>query len=943
ATAEQKAFFNSKVLPILEASCFSCHGGEDKLKGEFRITSREGLIRGGELGPGLDLQQPGRSLVLEMLSWSDADYEMPPKGKLPDAELAILQQWVEMGAPYDPAKEIKGAADEHAGFVVTDADRNWWAYKPVERPDIPGDQPNPIDAFIDAKIDEVGLAKSPRADAPTVIRRAFYNLIGLPPSFEEMETWETRFAQNWNVAISDLIDDLLARPQYGEKWARHWLDLMRYADTNGFERDNPKPHIWRYRDYVVSAFNADVPYNRFILEQLAGDELEEVSYNSLAATGYHRLMQWDDEPADGLQHKYDVLDDNVRTTTEAFLATTVGCARCHDHKADPVSQKDYFAFMSFFHGVSNYSTRGSIRQWAEPAEVVRLEAEKSEKLANLNQQLRTMEQQILAAADENEIRVKRKSGNGRVLIADATKGKVRWRYTTNSPDPEWNRIGFLDKGWPLTPVGGFGNDESNNLWNTPDIWMNASFGLKEVPKNLDLRIYHESEIEVFLNGKLIFSETGSTADFKIVSLDEDALAALQTGKNFFSVHCRRISDTQYIDIGLSEPAGDMAIDYLAMANKPAPGLREALKAKHNDDVLGAYVRISNQLKNVADTPVGTPLNTVAERGPNVAPLHVHVRGSAHAKGDLVEPAFPEVVSLGQNVQLAALEDSSGRRRALAEWIASPENPLTARVMVNRLWQHQVGRGICRSTSDFGRLGEKPTHPEFLDYLASEFIANGWSLKAIQKLLMTSEAWQRSSAASEAGQLKDPRNDTFWRGNRRRLSAEELRDSLLGVSGQLNLKIGGPSVYPPIPDEVRQTASRPDAAWGRGSEEDAGRRSLYVYSKRSLREPFLADFDAADTDVAVAVRFETIVPTQALGMLNSAFVNDQATRFAKRLESEQLENLEATINRAYELALTRPPTAAELVTLTDLHSELGEDGLQSLCLIILNLNEFAYLD
>jgi hypothetical protein len=594
---------------------------------------------------------------------------------------------------------------------VSARDRAYWAYRPVQRPEVPRVQNkawvrNPIDAFILAKLEARGLAPAPPSDRVALARRLYYDLIGLPPTPKEIDCF---VQDNTTGAYENLIDRLLASPHYGEKWARHWLDLVRYAETNGFEFDRPKPFAWRYRDYVIEAFNQDKPYDEFVREQVAGDILDAVTPQTLIATGYYRLGQWDSGAADRLLQRYDVLDGIVSTTGQAFLGMSIGCARCHDHKADPIPQRDYYRLLGFFHNITD------------------------------------------------------------------------------------------------------------------------------------------------MNGKNL---------------------------------TRRVA---------------------AVRDRPAM------------EVL-----------------------CVAERGQN--PTSVLLRGNPRAPGERVEPGVPEVLSAGK--QAAA----TGGRLALARWLTDPTNPLTASVMVNRLWQHHFGRGIVPIPNDFGKLGDAPTHRELLDWLASEFVAGGWRIKRMHRLIMTSNAYRMSSQANDRALRLDPANTLLWRFAMRRLTAEEVRDSILAVSGRLNPKMGGPSTYPPIPKEVLAGQSRPGQGWPTSPAEEASRRSVYIHVKRSLLVPMLAQFDLADTDASCPVRFTTTVPTQALGMINGDFSNEQAAALAQRLTNETPEGLDAQVRRALRLTIGRVPSADEVAKdvafVRDLQQQrrLGHtEALRLYCLLVLNANEFFYLD
>lgn len=960
-----QAFYKEKVYPLLKSNCFKCHGAEAHLKSDFRLTSREGLVHGGHFGPGYNKKDPAASTILTMTSYEDADHEMPPKGKLSDENLALLKAWVEMGAPYDPALEIKGSAKERRGFTVSEEDRNWWAYRPISNaapPEVDEEwAKNGIDAFIKAQLDRENLVPNERATPEVLIRRLYFDLIGLPPTPKAVEEFVAASTANPEVAYAALVEDLLTRPQYGEKWARHWLDIVRYAETNGFERDNPKPHIWRYRDYVIDAFNSDKPYDQFMIEQIAGDEIPNPTKQSIIATGYHRLMQWDDEPADRKQHVYDVLADNVQVTTEAFLATTVGCARCHDHKADPVSQKDFYSFMAFYGAVTHYNTQGTIVHYATPEEKEQFEKTQDAAISRLNVKKRKLEDELLAFLEKTN---KAPAGKAapKTFVDDARGRGATWSYTTLKPTDDWSEIGFINKSWYKAP-GGFGAGNPPNSviktdWKTDNIWMRTNFGLKHIPNSLVMEIYHDEDVEVYLNGHLIYEASGFTTDYELIELDEKALGVIQTGKNVVAVHCRNTGGGQNIDLALrTAPSEGLGITELVSGNR-GQKLAAEVKKSVGRDVVGEYNATVNELAGWRSRKPGTPLNVVTERAQSIPPMHIHLRGSAHAFGEEVSPGIPAVLGSENSEPLPLVASAvqrdgrltSGRRLELAKWMASPDNVITPRVMVNRIWQHHFGRGIVPSTSDFGQLGEKPTHPELLDWLASQFVEKGWSMKEMHRLMLLSKTYQMSSEGNSANLASDPQNNHFWRYSMRRLTAEELRDTMLSVTGRLNPQTHGPWVYPPLPPEVLATSSKPDKVWPiSNNEEDHFRRSLYVHVKRSLRHQMLADFDQAETDTACAVRFATTVPTQALTMLNSKFVNDQAQVFAARMRSGG-KDVRTQIATGLELALQRKAAADEIDYLEGFHGKLQsemnlspEEALDRVALLTLNLNEFIYLD
>jgi mono/diheme cytochrome c family protein len=796
------AFFEQEVLPLLKARCFKCHG-DGKVRGNLRLTSREGILKGGDLGPAVILARPEDSNLLRAINRKDG-LEMPPSGKLPPKEIETLTRWVKAGLPWPQAPGAQPGGLEAAGGRPT-----YWAYQPVRRPAVPRVKnpawvQTPLDAFVLAQLETHGLAPAPPADRVALIRRATYDLIGLPPTPEQVDAFVRDRAPD---AYGSLLDRLLASPQYGEKWGRHWLDLVRFAETNGYERDGPKPFAWRYRDYVIRSFNADKPYDRFLKEQLAGDELPDGGAEAVIATGYYRLGLWDDEPADPMQARYDELDDYVATTAQVFLAMTMNCARCHDHKIDPIPQKDYYQLLAFFQDVPHFS-------------------------------------------DTREVR-------SRFNLTDVTPPEIRVTY-----EPELRR--------------------------------------REARK-----------------AELIAEMT---------RIEDDAIRKMP-------------AEDQRAAEGVDRPQV----------------IERQLKKFLTPEQDAAYTRLQKELKALRKRrePARQELAlSVNHCTVNPVPTQVLMRGNPHAPGARVEPAFPAVFCRPAPTMPPPGPGarSSGRRTVLAEWIASPDNPLTARVLVNRLWQHHFGRGIVPTPNDFGRFGEPPTHPELLDWLASEFLAGGWRMKRLHKLLMLSNAYQMSSRASADGLRQDPANRLFWRFNMRRLSAEEVRDSMLAVSGRLNLRAGGPSVYPPIPKEVLAGQSRPGEGWEKSSPEEAARRSVYAYVKRSLLVPILSQHDQADTDSSCPVRYTTTVPTQALGMLNGEFTQEEAAALAERLRGEAPGNLEAQVRQAARLTTGHEPTPSDLrkdmtfIGEAQARDNLSEwEALRRYCLLALNTNEFLYLD
>lgn len=810
-TAEQVAFYERQVLPLLQQHCLKCHGADGKAKGELNLATRAAILHGGESGPVVDLKNPAASLLLKALHYKDDNYKMPPKGKLSDADIAIFEKWVADGLPVT-ADRMGDAAVKPKGGLITEEARRYWAYQPVKRPPVPvSNSPlarswvrTPIDAFILAKLEARGLTPVKLADKAILIRRAYYDLTGLPPTPEEIDA----FVNDTDPAAWEkLVDKLLASPHYGEKWGRHWLDVVRYCETNGYERDGPKPFVWRYRDYVIRSFNDDKPYDQFIKEQLAGDEMPGYNPDAIIATGYYRLGTWDDEPADPELAIFDGYDDIVATTGQAFLATTFNCARCHEHKADPIPQADYYKLVAFFRDIRPFSETRDVRS--------------------------------------------------KFNLTDITPPEQRARYEAEL-------------------------------------------------KKREARVAEITRLMEAIEDTII----------KTLPAEDQRAAE-----------------------GLDRPQ--------VVAGKVVPKLEGQQKEQYT-----ALQKERDTLKKKLDPPDRQLALSVNNCDVRPKPTHVLIRGSPQAKGKEVKPGFPEVFGLPDPVipEPKPGARTSGRRSVLAAWIASKDNPLTARVFVNRVWQYHFGRSIVPTANDFGKLGEPPTHPELLDWLAAEFMDGGWTLKRLHKLIMTSTVYQLASVGDADNLKADPANTLLWRFNMRRLTGEEIRDSILAVSGNLNLKMFGPSTYPPIPKEVLAGQSVPGQGWPTSPPAEANRRSIYAHVKRSLRVPILIGFDQPDPDSSCPVRYVTTVPTQSLGLLNGDFANEQAAALARRLQTEAPDDLAAQVRRAIRLTTGRLPGADEvkkdlafIQKLKQQHKLDDHAALTRYALLCLNTNEFVYLD
>ncbi len=960
---EALKFFETRIRPLLAENCYQCHG-EKKQRGSLRLDSLATILEGGDRGPALIPGQPEKSLILKAVSHADPDFKMPPTKKLAREQIADLTEWVKMGAPWPGGGKATAAAAPRKGEkVITDQDRAHWAFQPIKRSAIPtpkrlaGWGRNPIDAFILAGLEAKGLKPNPPAAPEELIRRVYYDLTGLPPTPAEVE----RFIAAWNAPSAknqaiweETIERLLNSPRYGEKWGRHWLDLVRYAETNSYERDNPKPHVWRYRDYVIRAFNSDKPFDRFIKEQLAGDEMREPgasatggSADALIATGFYRLGIWDDEPSDPLQARYDGLDDIVATTGQVFLGLTFDCARCHDHKIDPILQKDYYRLLSFFHNINHYRNGGPTDE--QPIGTPEQRAAFAKAAQAIQEQRAKLQAQIVAIENEYRELAKQQAGGGDL-------DDLHYRFYRNA----WTRLPDFSQ---------FKHEEEGklpkNLFDLSPRTRNEAIGFVFegnliVPTDGLYTFYLDSDdgSRLILDGKTLLEYDGihgmGKVQTKTVQLTQGRMPIkLEYFQNVFGYGLYVAwSGPGFAKRMLSAPVDQPAMtDIAKLIRRDGPTILGQKK-------YAAWESLNFELNESRRADKMPPIDMalcVTEQGPQApqAPeTFVLMRGNPHVKGDKVEPAFPAVFNLPQPKlpEPPAGAKSSGRRTVLAEWIASPDNPLTARVMVNRLWQHHFGRGIVRSPNDFGTQGIRPTHPELLDWLASEFIAQGWRMKPLHRLILTSNAYQMSSRGNPEGLKADPMNDLFWRFDMRRLTAEEIRDSILAVCGNLNLKMYGPGVYPEIPREVLEGQSVPGRGWGKSSPEEAARRSVYIHVKRSLLYPLLESFDLAEPDRTTPVRFSTTQPTQALGMLNGQFLNKQAAIFAQRLQKEAGDDVHQQVRLALSLATQRQPAREDIdrgvrliESLKREESVTSEAALRAFCLVALNLNEFVYVD
>ncbi len=746
--------------------------------------------------------------------------------------------------------------------LFSERERNWWAFqKPVRRaiPQLsdPRWRAHPIDAFLKKALDEKGLTPAPPADRRTLIRRAWLDLIGLVPPPDVVEAFVNDPAPD---AWEKQIDRLLASPHYGERWGRHWLDVARYADSWGHIHDDDNPNAWRYRDYVIQSFNQDKPYDRFVREQLAGDELDQgAGYDAVIATGFHRigprvLFREKQNP----HYRYDYIDDMIATTSRAFLGLTVACARCHDHKFDPVSQMDYYRMAAVFFPFIDYDHPLAPAEEAVAAEKLRTTLEG--KIRPLREQIRKIEEPYRRAAFEERLKT----------FPEDIQLAVRTPEQQRTPGQNLLAAQVLSvraAGMRIPPLSDVDREERSRL----------DTELRELTRQLPRRF--------------------------------EVAAGIRDGDYRFT------------------PDGP--------GDEPVPG---TTAKRIKVDFEGSFVPRPGQ-------PYEPP------------PLYFPPL-SEPGKGTLVEPGFLSVITGGGPARIPTPTNgrlSSGRRRALAEWIASADNPLTARVMVNRIWHHHFGRGLVASPSNFGRLGGLPSHPELLGWLATEFVRQGWRMKAIHRLILTSQTYQMTASFQlPANSESDPNNVYLWRFPMRRVEAEIVRDLILATSGQLNPQAGGPPFFPSLPASVHEEVKRVGRWILTKEEPSTWGRSVFSYWKRARKHPMFEVFDQPDTMVSCERRNITTVPTQALTLLNSEFVLLQSQHFAARVRHAAGPSPDGQIRTAYQVALSRNPSSREMADNLQFleqqraHHGVTPDGdphllaLTDLCNVILNLNEFLYV-
>jgi len=790
--ADATAHFEQHIRPLLVTKCVKCHG-EKKQEGKLRLDSREAMLRGGESGPSVVPGEIAESLLIEAIKYES--FEMPPTGQLSAKDIAQFEQWIAAGAVWP---ESAGTLREGSGAIAP-SDREWWAFQPLVKPEVPADandnwSRNEIDRFVFARLAEKGMHAAPQADRNTLVRRSYFDLLGLPPTPDEIDAFvNDESPEAWEKLIDRLLDD----ERYGEHWARYWLDLVRFAESDGWNQDAFRPNLWRYRDYVIHSFNKDKPYPEFVRQQLAGDEIQEDNPENLAAAGYLRLGIYEYNQRDARGHWNDIMNEMTDVTADVFLGMGMACARCHDHKFDPLLQVDYFKLRAFFEPIS----------WRDD---------------------------IAGATQAEQVEYR--------------KQLAVWEEATKEIRDQIEAI-----------VGPYHDRKWNSTAEKFPLDIQACFY-----KPVEERTSWENQMAYLVTRQ--FYEEGGGPLSGIKKEDKEKYDALNKELAAFD----------------------------NIKPKPLPELTTATDF------------------------AGTPAPTVIPDSGDDTPI---------------EPGFLAVLSeqpVGESPSFPQLPQSTGRRTALAEWIGRADNPLTTRVIVNRIWQEHFGQGIVSTANDFGHLGQLPTHPALLDWLTVTFIEDGWSIKRLHKRILMSETWQQSAYHPQAAeyQEKDPAESLLWRSRVRRLKAEQIRDAMLAISGELQSKVGGSSVDAKTP-----------------------RRSLYVKSFRNTPDTFLAAFDVANGLKSVAERNSTTTPTQSLMMINGDYALGRAQKLAEQLAKNKFTTPDEMLRHAFRLAWGRFPADSELssahqfiaaATAEDQWT-FDRDRLVDFCHVLLNSNEFLYVD
>jgi len=902
AASRDIEFFEKHIRPVLVKHCYECHSAKaakaKKLRGGLLLDTRQGIRKGGDSGPAVVPGKPGQSVILSALKHED--YEMPPDGKLPKRVIAKFETWIKRGAA-DPrdGKANKLPAND-AGIDFEQA-RQFWAFQPLVKrkpPDVPGSAKDlsPIDRFIRATLAEDGLPSAPPADKRTLIRRLYFDLIGLPPTPDEIQRVLNDDSPD---AIAKLVDRLLASKHFGERWGRHWLDVARYAESSGGGRTLVYKIAWRYRDYVIRSFNRDKPYNEFVREQIAGDLLPWKTIadrrDNLTGTGFLMLGPTNYELQDKELLRMEVVDEQLDTMGRAFLGMTIGCARCHDHKFDPIPNEDYYALAGIFRS-THILTPGNVSGYLKRS--LPVDEEHARRLAAYEKKVNPLQDEIGELKERLKRLRRNRSGvtTQRVaraklpgLVRDDDQAKLSGDWNTSSSVKP-----FVENGYRYS-----GNQNAKAVFSLP-IKQSGTY---------EVRISYSANP----NRAAMAAVTIHHAEGEVTKRIDQRKRPPVNGlfKSLGRFRFKKGKDAR-VEFTSRAAHGIVIIDAVQLlSEEDRKQLAKKKKQSGTDDKLEAKITAAskrlksleaelNELKKAAPPPA--PKVMAAAEHKDAGDYHICIRGNVHKLGEEVPRGFLRVLWDGPPPKIP--EGSSGRLQ-LADWLVSDANPLTPRVYVNRVWHHLFGSGIVRTVDNFGTMGERPSHPELLDWLAVTFKEDGWSTKQLIRRIVLSKTYQQSaSTASTApgadasgSPAVDPENRLLSHQNRRRMDAECIRDCLLAVSGQLDRSIGGPSMDEKVNSEF-------------GYKHRSLRRSVYVPAFRNTIHPLLQVFNVADPNLVTGRRTPSTLPTQALYLMNSPFVMEQSRHAAVRLLQEDLPDDETRLNVAYTWCLGRSPSPRE---------------------------------
>jgi len=894
-TDSQEVDFTRDIEPIFKQHCIECHG-PSKQESDFRVDVRGKLFEGGDFGePAIVSGNSGDSPLVKYVRGDDPDLIMPPEGeRLSPNEITLLRAWIDQGAKM-PEVTMPRLTTDH------------WSFQPVVRPEVPRIDgqvnANPIDAFIRDKLRAAGLASSVAADRTTLIRRLYLIMHGLPPTPAQIEQFVNDQSEK---AYESLIERVLESPHYGERWAQHWLDLVRFGETHGFETNRERPNAWHYRDYVIQALNDDKPYDVFIREQIAGDALGADAATGFLVAGPYDLVKGQD-PMLALMQRQDELADMINTTGTAFLGLTLGCARCHSHKFDPITQRDYYSLQAIFAGV----------QHADRA--MPLAKERQDELAAVVNRVAALREQVQRWMAEHGYRSAVNASHNVETFAPIPARFVRFTIqATNASQPCIDELEIFagDKNVALAEVG-------------------AKATCSSTLPGYDIHKLEHINDGKYGNSRSWISNEAGAGWVEIELPSVTTIDRIEWARDREGRYTDRVA-TQYKIEAAVEPSDWKRIasseDRLPFAKDASiaavnlDGLSEAAAAQGKQ--LFAELASAEQDRERLSQSQMIYAGTFTQPGPT----HRLYRGEPTAQREEVTPDALEVIgSLG----LQSDSPEQARRVALANWIADVQNPLTARVLVNRLWQHHFGKGIVDTPSDFGANGTSPSHPELLDWLAAEFVSHGWSIKHIHRLILMSETFRQANVPNQHAMQADASSRLLWRFPPRRLEAEAVRDCVLAVTGVLDPRMGGPgfSGFEVEMENVRHY--HPKEEFG----PEDWRRMIYMTKVRQERDAVFGVFDCPDLSQVMPQRSRSTTPLQALNLFNSKFMLQQAETLAKRLERERAGDRERQIELAFGLCFGRDPDADELAG----SIALAQDhGLVAVCRALLNANEFLFI-